>query len=58
MVVNHYLAEQGLKGVHPGAPVALLAACVAGAALLALAAGMLPAMRAAHLPAREAVGEL
>ncbi len=54
-VVNRYLAAQGLAGVHLGLPVAVLASAVAGSTMLALAAGALPARRAAHLPAREAM---
>ena len=56
-VVNRYLASQDLQTVHLGIPVALLAAVVAGATLLALAAGTLPAIRAAHMPARQAIGD-
>jgi len=54
--VNGYLTDQGLIGVHLGLPVAVLAGGVIGSTLLALLAGSLPAMRAARLPAREAVG--
>ena len=40
-----------------GVPVALLAAVIGGATLLALAAGTLPAIRAARMPARQAIGD-
>jgi ABC-type antimicrobial peptide transport system permease subunit len=56
-VVNRYLTAQGLSGVTVGLPVLVLVACVAGAVALALLAGAAPALRAARLPAREAVGE-
>ncbi len=54
-VVNRYLAAQGLVGVELGFPVLILAGGVLGSTVLALAAGTLPARRAAHLPAREAM---
>ena len=54
-VVNSYLTAQGLVGVRLGLPVAVLVSAVIGSTLLALAAGALPARRAAHLPAREAM---
>ena len=56
-VVNRYLAAEGLLGVSLSLNGAVLAGGIAGATLLALAAGALPALRAARLPAREAVGE-
>ncbi len=55
-VVNGYLHEQGLVGVTPGTPVGVLFGVVAGSVALALLGGTLPALRAARLPAREAVG--
>ena len=55
-VVNHYLSSQGLQVVDLGFPLALLALVVTGATLLALAAGVLPAARAARMPARQAIG--
>ena len=55
-VVNRYLSTQGLQVVDLGFPVALLALVVTGATLLALAAGVLPAVRAARMPARQAIG--
>jgi len=54
-VVNRYLAAQGLAGVRLGLPLPILAGSVAGSTMLALAAGALPARRAARLPAREAM---
>jgi ABC-type antimicrobial peptide transport system permease subunit len=56
-VVNTYLAGQGLETVRLGVPFGLLAIVVGGATLLALAAGTLPAARAARLPARQAIGD-
>ncbi len=55
VVVNGYLRSQGLVGVRPELPVAIAVAGVVGAGLLAVAAGAVPARRAARLPAREAV---
>jgi putative ABC transport system permease protein len=56
-VVNGYLVDQGLEGVDLGGiPPWLVIAGVAGSALLALAAAAWPALRAARLPAREAIG--
>jgi ABC-type antimicrobial peptide transport system permease subunit len=54
-VVNSYLAAQGLAGVRLGFPAVILVGSVGGAFLLAIAAGTLPARRAAALPAREAM---
>jgi ABC-type antimicrobial peptide transport system permease subunit len=54
-VVNGYLARQGLAGVELGFPLAILFGSIAGSGLLAVAAGTLPARRAAALPAREAM---
>ena len=56
-VVNRYLTSEGLESVQLGVPVALLAIVVAGATLLALGAGTLPAIRAARMPARQAIGD-
>jgi putative ABC transport system permease protein len=56
-VVNSYLSSEGLQTVRLGVPVALLAAVIGGATLLALAAGTLPALRAARMPARQAIGD-
>jgi ABC-type antimicrobial peptide transport system permease subunit len=55
VVVNRYLADQGLAGVKVGLPLLVLLSGVFGSTLLALVAGALPARRAAHLPAREAM---
>ncbi|MGH9285569.1 MAG: ABC transporter permease, partial [Acidimicrobiales bacterium] len=54
-VVNGYLRSQGLRGVSLSLPLTILASGVIGSTLLALAAGAVPARRAARLPAREAV---
>jgi ABC-type antimicrobial peptide transport system permease subunit len=54
-VVNAYLTSQGLVGVSVGAPAAILGGGLLGATLVAIAAGTYPAVRAARLPAREAV---
>jgi putative ABC transport system permease protein len=56
-VVNRYLSSEGLQTVHLGVPVVLLTLVVVGATLLALAAGTLPAIRAARMPARQAIGD-
>ncbi|HMC69287.1 MAG TPA: FtsX-like permease family protein, partial [Mycobacteriales bacterium] len=56
-VVNGYLTSQGLQSVHLGVPVTLLGIVVGGATLLALAAGTFPAIRAARMPARHAIGD-
>ncbi len=55
--VNSYLNSQGFQGVSVGFPVTVAALGVIGAASLALIAGMLPAHRAARLPARQAMGD-
>ena len=54
-IVNGYLVRQGLTGVHVSTPYLLAAATVAGATVLAVVAGAVPARRAAGLRAREAV---
>ena len=56
-IVNRYLTSQNLQTVHLGVPVTLLAAVVVGSTLLALGAGTLPAIRAARMPARQAIGD-
>src|SRR5690348_13231480 len=56
-VVNNYLPGQGLETVSLGFPALLLGAVVVGATLLALGAGVLPAARAARLPARQAIAD-
>ncbi len=55
LVVNAYLTQQGLEGVRLVVPWAVVVGGVGGATLLALVAGTVPALRAARLPAREAV---
>ncbi len=58
-VVNDYLVQQGLAGVDlGGVPLLTAAIGVGGSALLALLAAAWPALRAARLPAREAVDAL
>jgi ABC-type antimicrobial peptide transport system permease subunit len=56
-VVNGYLRKEGLAGVSLGVPTTVLVGGVVGATFLALVAGMLPAQRAARLPARQAMGD-
>ena len=56
-VVNNYLSGQGFAGVAIGFPGYVVLGGVAGAGLLALVAGTLPAQRAARLPARQAMGD-
>ena len=57
LVVNHYLTDQGLQGVDVGLLPAAWVLCVPlAAALLAVAGGLAPALRAAGLPVREALG--
>ena len=58
-VVNTYLLEQGLASVNlGGVPVATALVGILGSVFLALVAAAWPALRAARLPAREAVGAL
>ncbi len=54
-VVNGYLAQQRLSGIHVSLPLSVIVGVLAGSTLLAFAAGILPAARAARMPAREAV---
>ncbi len=56
-VVNKYLSSQNLRTVNVGVPFILLTLVASGATVLAVAAGTLPAQRAARLPARQAMGE-
>jgi cell division protein FtsX len=58
LVVNGYLTAQGLEGVRIVTPALVVAGGILGATALAVAAGAIPAHRAARLPAREAVGSL
>jgi ABC-type antimicrobial peptide transport system permease subunit len=57
-VVNGYLSAEGLAGVDLGGQLPVLAGGVACSVVLALVAGALPALRAARVPAREAVVDL
>ncbi len=54
-VVNGYLAQQRLAGVHLSLPLWVILGGLIGSTALALLAGTLPAARAARMPAREAV---
>jgi len=54
-VANGYLTGQGLSGVGLDVNVLFVAGGIAGSVLLSLAAGTMPALRAARLSAREAV---
>ncbi|MDQ6882628.1 MAG: ABC transporter permease [Candidatus Dormibacteraeota bacterium] len=57
LIVNGYLIAQGLEGVQLGDfSVVFLAAGITGTIALALIAGVVPALQAARLPARDAVG--
>ena len=55
-VVSGYLRGQGLVGVSASVPGYVVAGGILGSGVLALVAGIIPALRAARLPAREAVG--
>jgi hypothetical protein len=56
-VVNGYLSAQNLAGVTVSLPISVLAGGTLGSATLALVAGTVPAVRAARLPARDAMGD-
>jgi len=57
IVVDRYLRDNGLQGIDLGGlPVGLLVVAPLATAGLAVAAGLAPAMRAARLPVREALG--
>ncbi|CAN5691988.1 hypothetical protein BH10ACT1_BH10ACT1_02480 [soil metagenome] len=56
VVIDGYLRDQGLEGVGAQVPFTVFVLVILGSAGLALLGGTLPAMRAARLPAREAVG--
>ena len=56
-VVNGYLSAQNLAGVTVSLPLTVLAGGTLGSAALALVAGTVPAVRAARLPARDAMGD-
>lgn len=53
--VNGYLASQGVARIDLSVSPGVLVAALAGSAVLAVAAGIPPARRAARLPAREAM---
>ena len=54
-LANQYLESQGLAGVRLDIPPLLPLGAVLGATVVAIAAGVIPARRAARLPAREAM---
>jgi cell division protein FtsX len=54
-IVNRYLVSQGLVGVQVDVESIVVAGGVLGSTILDLLAGVIPARRAARLPAREAV---
>jgi putative ABC transport system permease protein len=57
LLVDHYLKSEGLYGIDIGGlPVSIVASAPVAAALLAVVAGVAPALRAARLPVREALG--
>jgi len=56
--VNRYLVEQGFEAVPVALPVLTMVAVTAGSTVLAIVAGILPAAKAARLPARAAMGSL
>ena len=56
-IVNQYLLDQGLPGVNIGLPWLVVLGGVFGAGALAVVAGVIPAQRAARLPARDAMGD-
>lgn len=56
-LVDSYLRDQGLQGIDLGGiPVGLLLGAPLATAVLAVVAGLAPALRAARLPVREALG--
>lgn len=55
-LVDDYLRTRGLTGVQADLPPSVLLVGLGGATILALVAGVLPALRASRLPARESVG--
>jgi len=58
IVVNRYLIEQGFQAVPVAVPVITMLAVAVGSTVLAVVAGILPAAKAARLPAREAMGSV
>jgi ABC-type antimicrobial peptide transport system permease subunit len=55
-LVNSYLVDQGLRGIELTIPLATMSATVVGSTVLAVVAGTVPALGAARLPARDALG--
>ncbi|GEM_PF-728000 len=58
IVVNRYLIEQGFQAVPVAVPAGRMLAVAIGSTVLAVVAGILPAAKAARLPAREAMGSV
>jgi putative ABC transport system permease protein len=57
LAVNRYLIDNGLEGIDLGGlPLWLIIGAPLGTALLAVVAGLAPALRAARLPVRQALG--
>ena len=57
ILVDRYLREQGLQGLDLGGlPMQIVIGAPIATVLLAVTAGMVPALRAARLPVREALG--
>ena len=57
LLVDRYLREQGLQGIDLGGlPLPIIVGAPVATAALAVAAGLAPALRAARLPVREALG--
>lgn len=55
VAVNRYLSSQGVAPIHLSVSVLVLIGAVLGSAVLAALSGLVPAARAARLPARDAV---
>jgi ABC-type antimicrobial peptide transport system permease subunit len=57
LVVDRYLREQGLLGIDLGGiPMSIVVGAPIATTLLAVVAGLAPALRAARLPVRQALG--
>jgi putative ABC transport system permease protein len=57
LLVDQYLKQQGLYGIDIGGlPVTIVVSAPLATAVLAVVAGLAPALRAARLPVREALG--
>jgi len=57
IAVDRYLREQGLQGIDLGGlPLTIVLGAPVATMLLAVVAGLAPALRAARLPVREALG--